>query len=121
MTQIKVARFTGPSKESPLKLGTAEKPTPGPKDVLVKVHACNVVPNTANMLTNTESLPEGFNIAMDPIAFGLDASGTIEAVGEHVLNLKVGDRVYVDPYLTCDTCQPCRRGMYFVVRNGSVS
>lgn len=116
MTQIKVARFQGPSNETPLKIGTAEKPIPGPKDVLVKVHACNVVPNTANMLTNTDSLPEGFNIAMDPIAFGLDASGTIEAVGEHVLNLKVGDRVYVDPYLTCDTCQACRRGMYCLIQ-----
>lgn len=110
MTQMKVARHHQTSADQPLELGHAEKPSPGPKDVLVKVHACSVVPNTANMLKT--SAPPGFNIAKSPIVFGLDVSGTIEQVGKHVLNLKVGDRVYVNPYLTCDTCQACRRGEF---------
>jgi alcohol dehydrogenase len=45
-----------------------------------------------------------------PAIFGLDASGTIEALGSQVLNLKVGDRVYVNPHLTCGTCHQCRGG-----------
>lgn len=106
MTQIKVGRFHKAGE--PLEIGTIEKPTPGPKDVLVKVSACSIVPNTANLLKNEV---EGFFLAKAPKVFGLDVSGTIEALGEHVLNLKVGDRVYVNPWLTCDTCQACRRGM----------
>lgn len=31
-------------------------------------------------------------------------------MGDRVLNLKVGDRVYVNPHLTCETCHHCRRG-----------
>jgi len=104
MPSIKVARLV--STDRPLELGTVEKPIPGPKDVLVKVSACNVVPNTFNLVTGKA---EGFNLAMAPLVFGLDVSGEIEAVGEHVQNLKAGDRVYVNPWLTCDTCQACRR------------
>ena len=106
MTQIKVARFHKAGE--PLEIGTIEKPTPGPKDVLVKVSACSIVPNTANLLKN--EVP-GFSLAKAPKVFGLDVSGTIEALGEHVVNLKVGDRVYVNPWLTCDTCHACRHGM----------
>ena len=47
MPSIKVARLV--STDKPLELGTVEKPVPGPKDVLVKVSACNVVPNTFNL------------------------------------------------------------------------
>lgn len=107
MPEIKVARVTKIGQ--PLEIGTVEKPTPGPKDVLVKVEACSIVPNTANLVTKDS--PEGFHVATAPIVFGLDVSGVIEAVGEFVLELKVGDRVYVNPWLTCDTCPSCRKGI----------
>ncbi|KZF12591.1 hypothetical protein A2J03_17565 [Rhodococcus sp. EPR-157] len=55
-----------------------------------------------------------------PAAFGLDVSGVIEQVGEHVLNLEVGDHVYVDPHLTCDTCHQCRRGRSDLCRYNSL-
>jgi alcohol dehydrogenase len=55
-----------------------------------------------------------------PAIFGLDASGTIEAVGLHVLNLKAGDRVYVNPHLTCGTCAYCRRGRPDHCRSGAL-
>ena len=90
MSQIKVARLVQVGK--PLELGAIEKPTPGPRDVLVKVEACCLVPNSANMVTGKAGLP----LPELPFIFGLDVAGTIEAVGEHVLNLKVGDRCYVD-------------------------
>lgn len=40
-SQIKVARLVKPGEA--LKVGTADKPVPGPKDVLVKVAACGLV------------------------------------------------------------------------------
>jgi alcohol dehydrogenase len=106
MSEIKVARVV--STDKPLELGTAEKPVPGQKDVLVKVDACSLVPNTFNLITG--KAPESLLLAMAPLVFGLDVSGVIESIGEHVINLKVGDRVYVNPWLTCDTCQACHRG-----------
>lgn len=103
MPQINVARLVDLDK--PFELGTVEKPTPGPKEVLVKVEACSLVPNSFNIATGKAAEKPEL-----PCIFGLDAAGTIEAVGEHVMGLKSGDRVYVDPYLTCDTCHSCRRG-----------
>jgi alcohol dehydrogenase len=104
MTQIKVARLV--QKGKPLEVGTAEKPTSlGPNDVLVKVAACGLVPNTPNVINGTYKYPT----QKLPAVFGLDVSGTIEAVGAHVMNLKPGDRCYVNPHLSCGTCPMCRR------------
>lgn len=93
---MRVARLVEVGK--PLQVGEADKPIPGPRDVLVKVEACSLVPNTANLLRNSV---EGFWLQPLPAVFGLDVSGTIEALGEHVQNLEIGDRVYVNPHLTC--------------------
>ena len=103
MTRIRVARLVEEGK--PLEVGTADKPTLGLNDVLVRVEACSLVPNAAKIIeAGGPALP---NL---PAVFGLDVSGVIEAVGDHVLELEVGDHVYVDPHLTCGTCHQCRRG-----------
>lgn len=104
MSKINVARLVTPGK--PLEVGVADKPVPGPKDVLVKVAACGLVPNSFNVVRGYTP----FVLPDLPAVFGLDVSGTIEAVGEHVVGLEVGQRVYVDPFITCDTCHHCRRG-----------
>lgn len=104
MTKINVARLVKPGQ--PLESGTADMPAPGPKDVRVRVAACGLVPNTYNIVNGRTP----FILQDLPAVFGLDVAGTIDAVGEHVLHLKVGDRVYVDPFLTCETCHHCRRG-----------
>lgn len=112
MARINVARLVTPGK--PLEVGTAEKPVPGPKDVLVKVAACALVPNTFNVASGYTP----FGLPNLPAVFGLDVSGTVEALGERVVGLKVGDRVYVDPWLTCETCHQCRRGRTDLCPNG---
>lgn len=103
MSKINVARLVEVGK--PLEVGVADKPAPGPKDVLVKVAACGLVPNTANVVKGYTP----FTLPALPAVFGLDVAGTIEAVGEHVIGLEVGQRVYVDPFMTCDNCSYCRR------------
>ncbi|KAL8844858.1 MAG: hypothetical protein Q9176_000959 [Flavoplaca citrina] len=104
MPDIRVARLVEVNK--PLVTGTVEKLIPGPKDVLVKVEACCLVPNSYNIVTGRAGMP----LPELPCVFGLDVAGEIEAVGKHVLGLRPGDRVYVDPLLTCGTCHQCRSG-----------
>lgn len=113
MTQIRVARLTAPG--NPLEVGTADKPALGLNDVLVRVEACGLVPNAAKIIEDGgDALPELQAV------FGLDVSGVIEELGDHVLELKVGDHVYVDPHLTCGTCHQCRRGRADLCRYNSL-
>lgn len=84
-----------------------------PTDVLVEVKACGVVPNLLRVMSNYF----GGGKTMDPklfpqlpAIFGLDPTGVIAKVGYLVDNLKVGDRVYVNPARGCGSCRMCRTG-----------
>ncbi len=81
----------------PFRIDQVEIPEPGPRDVLVEVRACNVIPNLRNVVT---SWPEWFPylpLPALPAIFGLDAAGVVSRVGSQVRNVKVGERVYVNP------------------------
>ncbi|SMR59375.1 unnamed protein product [Zymoseptoria tritici ST99CH_1E4] len=114
MPKINVARLVEIGK--PFEVGTADKPTPGPNDVLVNVEACCLVPNPSNIVSGGAD-SDVFILPQLPAVFGLDAAGVVEAVGERVLNIKAGDRVYMDPHLTCETCHQCRRGRTDICEN----
>jgi L-iditol 2-dehydrogenase len=43
---------------------------------------------------------------------GHESAGIIEALGEEVKNLRVGDRVALEPGVGCNTCETCRSGRY---------
>ncbi|VVM80883.1 Starvation-sensing protein RspB [Pseudomonas fluorescens] len=43
-----------------------------------------------------------------PRVTGHEFSGVVREVGEGVDNLKVGDRVCIDPVISCGICYPCR-------------
>ncbi|NQT57724.1 MAG: alcohol dehydrogenase catalytic domain-containing protein [Bacteroidetes bacterium] len=60
-----------------------------------------------------------------PVTIGHEFSGDIIAVGTSVSALKVGDRVTVEPVLTCGECRACKTGDYgycekisYTYRNG---
>jgi NADPH:quinone reductase-like Zn-dependent oxidoreductase len=68
-----------------------DKPIPGDADVLVKVAAAGLNPVDYKLVYG--------NVKMiwspkRPFPIGFDCSGTIEAVGNSVQNLKIGDEVY---------------------------
>ena len=73
-----------------LHLEEAAVPSPGPGQVRVRVHACAL--NPADGL-----LCRGFMPGMLPRGIGLDVSGTVDAVGEGVLKVSVGDLVFGVP------------------------
>jgi (R,R)-butanediol dehydrogenase/meso-butanediol dehydrogenase/diacetyl reductase len=43
---------------------------------------------------------------------GHEFSGTVEAVGEGVTDIAVGDNAVVEPYFVCGECPPCKAGNY---------
>lgn len=83
-------------------------PQPGDLDVIVRVHACNVVPNLGNVLKNWTTWFPQLPLPNLPATFGLDAAGTIAAVGSGVTSLQVGERVYTNPGRSCGSCRACR-------------
>lgn len=83
---------------------------PGPTDVLVQVKACGMVPNLINILTIWPKEFPQLPIPKLPAVFGLDPAGVIAEVGDRVLNVHPGERVYVNPARSCDACDMCLRG-----------
>jgi alcohol dehydrogenase len=85
----------------PMVLEELPVPEPRPTDVVVNVKACNVVPNLKNVLATYAEWFPYLPLPQLPAIFGLDAAGVVSAIGSHVTDLKIGDRVYVNPGLSC--------------------
>ncbi|KAF2134002.1 GroES-like protein, partial [Dothidotthia symphoricarpi CBS 119687] len=54
----------------------------------------------------------GNYIVDSPIVLGHESAGIVEACGPDVKNLSVGDRVALEPGISCNTCEACRSGRY---------
>ncbi|HID90827.1 TPA: alcohol dehydrogenase, partial [Candidatus Bathyarchaeota archaeon] len=80
-----------------------ETPIPeiGPGDVLVKVKACGVCKTDIHIYEGT------FPAAL-PLIPGHEFSGEVAAVGPGVEGIDVGDKVIVDPNVSCGKCYYCR-------------
>src|SRR5262249_24772497 len=101
---MRSARLHEPGQ--PLRIDTVEIPQPRPRDVLVRVKACGIIPNMNAIFSGRlwNHLPPL------PASVGLDAAGVIAKVGSEVTAVAVGDRVYVNPWLSCGMCSYCRAG-----------
>lgn len=95
---------------APMVIEQVPVPKPEPLDVIVKVHACNIVPNLGNVLRNWTTWFPQLPLPKLPATFGLDVAGEIAALGSGVRGLRVGDRVYVNPGRSCGSCRACRAG-----------
>jgi len=77
---------------------------PGPNEVLVKLVASGVC-HTDLTVKNLNGNGMKF-----PIVLGHEGAGYIEAVGEGVTHLAVGDPVVIAYRAPCEQCPACRRG-----------
>jgi len=101
----------------PFTVDEIDVPQPTGNDVLVRVRACGIVPNLKNVVTH---YPEWFPflpLPKFPAIYGLDPAGEIAAVGPDAINVKVGDRVYVNPLRYCGNCLKCRDGKYIACQS----
>src|SRR5947208_939516 len=103
-TLMRTARLHEPGQ--PLRIDSVKRPQPRGNDVLIQVKSCGVIPNMNAIFSGKlwNHLP-----AL-PASVGLDAAGIVAEIGERVVDIRVGDRVYVNPWLSCGQCAYCRCG-----------
>jgi 2-desacetyl-2-hydroxyethyl bacteriochlorophyllide A dehydrogenase len=82
---------------------TVDDPTPGHREVVVEVAACGLCGTDLHIL-------RGEFAPTLPIVPGHEFAGTVAAIGAGVTELRIGQRVAVDPSLHCHECHQCRRG-----------
>src|ERR1700753_2815759 len=70
-----------------LRIETAPVPTPGPGRIRILVHACGLTPADW-------ALCRGLFAGDLPRGIGIDVSGTVEAIGDGVTDVAVGDLVF---------------------------
>jgi NADPH:quinone reductase len=88
MKAIQVTQFGGPEK---LVFTDIEDIVAGKGEVCVRLYAAGVNPSDTYTLTGTYA----FSIPPLPYTPGLDGAGIVEAVGEEVTKVSVGDRVFI--------------------------
>ncbi|MEV7890814.1 zinc-dependent alcohol dehydrogenase [Streptomyces sp. NPDC002817] len=74
-----------------------ERPVPGPKDALVRIRACGICGTDTffvQMGGTPYNSPDGTVV---PLPLGHEPAGEVVEVGAEVTDLKVGDRVVLDP------------------------
>jgi NADPH:quinone reductase-like Zn-dependent oxidoreductase len=83
----------------------APEPTPGPGEVLVRVHACGL--NHLDVYTR-----QGAQAVKAPLPhiLGLEPAGSVAGIGPGVDSVRLADRVTVHPNIACGTCPTCVQG-----------
>jgi D-arabinitol dehydrogenase (NADP+) len=76
------------------------EPVIGPRDVLVRAKACGICGTDVHIW-------EGDFFPTFPLIPGHELAGEVAAIGAEVTDLAVGDRVMVDPTVTCEECHFC--------------
>ena len=88
MTAVRFHKYGGPAV---LQVEQIERPSPGPGQVLVRVHAASV--NPVDWKLRQGDMKAMFDVTF-PSTAGEDLAGVVEEVGDGVEGLRVGDAVY---------------------------
>jgi 2-desacetyl-2-hydroxyethyl bacteriochlorophyllide A dehydrogenase len=101
--KMKAARFYEVGK--PLRIDKIPVQRLGPGDVLVEIKACGICGSDIHIVY------EGVTpTAYTPMTLGHEPSGIIFGIGAEVKDWKIGDRVTINPFLTCGKCISCLSG-----------
>jgi L-iditol 2-dehydrogenase len=92
------------------KMKLIEIPAPvisGPKDVLIKMSVVGVCGSDIHYYTTGRI---GSQIVEYPFVVGHEGSGVVAATGDQVKRVKPGDKVAIDPAISCWECDQCLTG-----------
>lgn len=84
-------------------------PVPGADEALVKVYCIGVCGSDVHYYEHGRI---GRYVVEKPIILGHELAGEVIEIGSAVQNIQVGDRVAVEPGVTCGRCEYCKSGRY---------
>jgi NADPH:quinone reductase-like Zn-dependent oxidoreductase len=111
---MKAALFEKQGLENLMITDNAEKPEVKDHDVLIKVKMAGINPIDHRVITNAPG------VKPIPHIPGAETAGIIEKIGDHVENLKPGDRVVIYPRIFDSNCDMCLCGNEMICRNGGI-
>lgn len=76
-------------------------------DVLVRIATVGVCGSDIHYFTQGRI---GAQVIQFPFTIGHEAAGVVEAVGQDVTRVRPGQRIAIDPALSCGDCDQCRAG-----------
>jgi len=88
----------------PLEAREVPVPSPGNRDVLVRIEAAGICHSDVHYRAGTS--PAG----PLPITLGHEVAGVVDQVGAEVSGFRTGDRVCLHYLVTCGECEYCRAG-----------
>lgn len=94
-----------------------ERPRPvisGGKDVLVKIAVVGVCGSDVHYYNSGRI---GSQVVDFPFQLGHECAGVVEAVGAEVKKVRPGDRIAVEPAVSCWDCDQCRAGRHHTCRS----
>jgi Zn-dependent alcohol dehydrogenase len=93
-----------PAPGTPLRVVELELAPPGPGEVLVRLRSSGVCQDDLNLLDGTVDVPA-------PVVPGHEGAGVVEALGEGVQGLALGDHVALSWAPYCGSCEECLRDL----------
>ena len=90
-----------------LRVDEVPKPKPGPGQVLTRVRAVGLCGSDVHYYTHGRI---GDQVVRKPMIVGHEGAGEVAALGPGVTDLKVGQRLALEPALSCGRCEYCITG-----------
>ncbi|MCR4656177.1 MAG: NAD(P)-dependent alcohol dehydrogenase [Lachnospiraceae bacterium] len=88
-----------------------EKPTAGPGKVVVSIEYVGICGSDVHYYHSGRVGAYEVDLSQDYM-LGHECGGVVTEVGEGVTGLKVGDKVALEPGITCGNCEFCKTGKY---------
>ena len=92
----------------------APKPQVGPNDVLIRIRKTAICGTDMHIFNWDEWAQKTIPV---PMHVGHEYVGTVEAMGDEVRGLKIGQRVSGEGHIVCGHCRNCRAGRRHLCRN----
>lgn len=86
-----------------------EMPVAEADQIVVKIEYCGICGSDMHFFSEGRI---GSRQAPPNFILGHESAGTVVEVGANVTNLKIGDKVALEPGIPCGHCEMCRNGLY---------
>lgn len=105
---MRAARFHGFG--SPVQIDEIADPEPAEDEVGIRVHCCQIGGDILKIMAGAGPVRgrETFDFPHTP---GYRGAGTVDALGSAVEGLAIGDRVAINGFLNCGSCEYCQVGL----------